>query len=200
MWSEILKTIAVIVVTYIAKFFIGTHECFRGVHRNVIQKQLDNVYTPIIKYKKNQCPQEESHWVNFAYLLFHENIEITDCDLLELCETVYYSPHETSVANLFEIINTRYNWCKRCLAYPYDPEAIKKKQLCHYGKYSMYMDIIYVFLISTPILLFLFFTTYIDESPSDKFAIFGGLISVYIILFLLALIIVRFLPIETRKK
>lgn len=142
---------------------IGKENSLKGMSKEVLQQQLDMVYSPIVRSWYQNPHQEIKDRLAFIQKIFLENFDLIMPSLfqqlmdLKSCKDI----SEEDFAAFEQAINSNYNWNKKLLGYPYEKSAISGEYLPTYEKYQRFIatitaiastiGLISLFLTATPL-------------------------------------------------
>lgn len=123
---------------------IGKENSLKGMSKEVLQQQLDMVYSPIIRNWHQNPMQEIEDRLAFIQKIFFDNFDLVMPSLFRQMMDLKRS-HNISVkyfADFQRAINSNYNWNKKLLGYPYDNSEIQSEYLPTYGRVQMIITFI----------------------------------------------------------
>lgn len=123
---------------------IGKENSLKGMSKEVLQQQLDMVYSPIVQSWYQNPIQDTEDRLAFIQKIFLENFDLIVPSLFQQMMVLKCSQDisEKDFANFERVINSNYNWNKKLLGYPYEKSAILSTDLPTYGKYQGFIDVI----------------------------------------------------------
>ncbi len=140
---------------------IGKENSLKGMSKEVLQQQLDMVYSPIVQSWYQNPHQEIKDRLAFIQKIFSENFDLIMPSLfqqlmnLKSCKDI----SEEEFAVFERAINSNYNWNKKLLGYPYKKSAIYSIDLPTHGKYQDFIDVISAIAPSIGLVSLIFATT-----------------------------------------
>lgn len=186
---------------------IGKENSLKGMNKEVLQQQLDRVYSPIVRDWYQNPNRDAKDCLLLIQRVFFENFDLVMPSLFQQMMSLHSSQDiaKEDFQKLKRVIISNYNWNKKLLGYPYESSKIYSEHLPSSGKYQFFITVInaiipYIGLCSliftaTPLYNKSFYTD-IRDSSYPYFAI----ISFYFLFYLAAKTIGRYRLTKEKKK
>lgn len=129
------------VVSCLIGIKIGKENSLKGMSKEVLQQQLDMVYSPIIRSWYQNPDQEVSDRLAFIQKIFFENFDLIMPSLYQQMMDLKSSEgiSENAFTDFERAIESNYNWNKKLLGYPYEKSSISSEYLPTYEKYQKFI-------------------------------------------------------------
>lgn len=120
---------------------IGKENSLKGMSKEVLQQQLDMVYSPIIRSWYQNPIQEIEERLAFIQKIFLDNFDLVMPSLFGQMMDLKCSHDisEKDFASFERAIKSNYNWNKKLLGYPYEKSSISSEYLPTYEKYQKFI-------------------------------------------------------------